>query len=139
MRRHLTPSRPRALAASLTAMLGASLAASGCESGGGAPSVSSSTTEATVHGTVKYKGTPINEGQIVFDPANIQRKSAAAVSAPLGKDGSYSVKTLVGGNSINFRLPALEKKDPSLAYATILFDVPGGDTTKDIDLPLTNP
>ncbi len=117
----------------------ASIALAGCEGGGSAPSVSGSTTEATVHGTVKYKGQPVEEGDIVFDPANVQRKTAAAVTAPIGKGGAYTIKTLVGGNTINVKLPKLAKNDPSLVYVAIPYDVPSGDSTKDVDLPPAQP
>ncbi|MCA1686645.1 MAG: DUF4198 domain-containing protein [Planctomycetia bacterium] len=57
------------------ATLAAVVALAGCDSG--VPSVSSSSTEATVHGVVKYKGQPVPGGEIKFDPANIQRKDAS--------------------------------------------------------------
>ena len=105
----------------------------GC--GGGVPSVSSSMTEATVRGTVKYKGQPVTEGEIVFDPTNINRRSASIASAKIGKDGTYSVKTLVGANSVNFKLPRLGRQDSSLEYATFPIEVGGGENTKDFELP----
>jgi hypothetical protein len=116
-------------AASLTALL----TLGGCDNP--APSVSGSGQEATVKGVVKYKGKPVTEGTIRFDPANISRKDAKAVSAPIGKDGSYTLKTLVGGNSINVDLPAaLTKGDPSLGMSSNNYDVPSGESTKDLDL-----
>jgi len=113
------------------------VALAGC--GEGAPPVSSSTAEATVHGTVTYKGKPVTEGEIRFDPTNVQRRNAPIVTAPIGKDGTYSVKTLVGENSVSFILPALTKSDPSLAYATLQYTAPGGDSTYDVQLPPNQP
>src|SRR4051794_10924741 len=60
--------------------------------GCGDSSTSSSSTEATVHGTVTIKGKPASSGMVEFNPANINRKDVRAVSAPIGKDGSYSLK-----------------------------------------------
>lgn len=113
------------------------LALAGCNDG--TPSASSSGSEATVHGVVKYKGEPVTEGTIRFDPANINRKMAKLVSAPIGKDGSYTIKTLVGGNTVGFDLPALAKKDPDVVYATFQYEVPSGDSTYNIDLPPAKP
>ncbi len=115
------------------ATLAALLALSGCESTS-APSVSSSSTEVTVHGKVTYKGQPVTEGEIVFDPANIQRKDAKMVSAPIGQDGTYTIKTLQGENTISFRLPNLSKQDFQAATASSNYNAPAGDSTKDIEL-----
>lgn len=104
----------------------------GC--GEGAPSVSSSTTEVTVKGTVKYKGQPVKEGTIRFDPANIQRKDAQAVTAPIGADGTYTVKTLQGENTVSFDLPTLVKKDFGLASTSLVYDAPAGESTYDPEL-----
>ncbi|SIN67885.1 hypothetical protein SAMN05444166_0032 [Singulisphaera sp. GP187] len=108
------------------------LALVGC--GEGAPSVSSSTTEVAVHGTVKYKGQPVKDGSIRFDPANIQRKDAKAVSAPIGPDGTYTIKTLQGENTISFTLPELSKKDFSVASASFVYNAPVGESTYDVEL-----
>ena len=64
---------------------------------GGAPAVSSSMEEATVKGTVTIKGKPAAGGEILFDPANVDRKVMAR-SAPDQKDGTYTIKTLVDAN-----------------------------------------
>jgi hypothetical protein len=72
---------------------------------------------------------------IRFDPANIQRRDAKAVSAPIGKDGTYTIKTLQGGNMIFFELPPdLTKKDPALVSFSKEQDVSSGDATLDIEL-----
>jgi len=98
------------------------------------PSVSSSTREVTVKGVVKYKGGPVKNGTIQFDPANIQRKDAKATTASIGADGSYTVKTLEGENTVSFVLPELSKKDFSLASESFVYDAPSGESTYNIDL-----
>lgn len=108
--------------------------AAGC-AGESPPSVSTSTEEATVKGTVKYRGKPVTKGEIRFDPSNIRRNQAGPVSAPIGKDGSYTVKTLVGTNVVSFNIPALAKAAPKLVYTTFNYDVPAGESTYDVDLP----
>jgi len=109
------------------------LALAGC--GEGPPPVSSTNAEATVHGTVTYKGAPVEGGDIRFDPSNVQRRDAKTATAPIGKDGTYKVTTLQGSNMVRFSLPAeLTKQDPALATTEKPYDVPGGDSTLDIKL-----
>src|SRR4051794_33165492 len=72
----------------------------GC--GDAKPSVNSSMTEATVKGTITIRGKPANGGTISFDPSNYKRKSEPARTASIGKDGSYTIKTLVGLNQVTF-------------------------------------
>src|SRR3954447_16518196 len=80
------------------ASAGLVIVVSGC--GDGRPSVDTSTTEATVKGTVSIRGKPATGGQVSFDPSNVARKSETARKVPIGKDGSYEVKTLVGLNQV---------------------------------------
>jgi len=120
------------------AALAAVVALAGCE-GGNTPSVSGSSTEVTVHGTVTYKGQPVTEGQIQFDPANIKRRDAKIVSAPIGKDGSYTIKTLQGENTVRFQLPTLSKQDFGVASASFPYDAPAGDSSFNIELTKPNP
>jgi hypothetical protein len=103
-------------------------AAGGC--GDGPPSVESSTTEATVKGVVKVDGQPATEGQIIFDPSNYRRKDAAPRSAPIGRDGSYAVKTLTGENVVTLG-GAITKKAPHAAYKREAIDVKPGENTLD--------
>ena len=107
----------------------------GC--GDGAPSVSGSSTEVTVHGTVTYKGQPVTEGTISFDPSNIRRKDAKGGSSPIGKDGTYTVKTLVGENRVTFDMPAVAKKDPAVVSFMSVYDAPSGDSQKDFEVKPT--
>jgi hypothetical protein len=105
----------------------------GCD-GGGAPSVESSRTEAKVHGSVKARGKSLTSGEVVFNPANSARPDAPSRTAPIGKDGTYEVTTLVGLNSVRVAGPPLEK-DPQLGYAALRYDVKSGDNTFDVELP----
>jgi len=107
--------------------------ASGC--GDGAPAVSSSHEEATVHGTVTYQGKPVSGGEIRFNPANARRPDAVIRTATLEKDGSYTIKTLVGQNTVSLSVPSLSKKDPRLSYTMISYDVQSGDNTFPVVLP----
>lgn len=127
----LMGSRGTALAASA---LVAIVAAWGC--GSGTPNASSSTQEATVRGKVTLKGKPLTAGTVVFDPGNINRADQGSREAPIGKDGSYEVKALVGGNSVRVTGPAVAK-DRSLEYQSISVDVQSGENT--IDLPFSPP
>lgn len=110
------------------------LLATGC--GDGAPAVSSSQEEATVRGTVTYQGTPLAGGEIRFNPANARRPAAVMRTARIEKDGSYTIKTLIGENTVTLSAPSLGKKDPQLAYTMIRYEVHGGDQTFPIELPL---
>ena len=105
--------------------------AGGC--GGGPPSVDTSNTEATVTGVVKIAGAPATEGEISFNPANIQRKDAATRTAPIGKDGTYTVKTLTGINEVRLG-GAIARKKPILSRETRSVDVKSGGMTYDFEV-----
>jgi hypothetical protein len=83
------------------------LAGGGC--GDGTPSVSSSTQEVTVKGTVTIKGKPATDGEIVFDPSNINRKAFTSRSAKIAPDGSYAITTLVGENMVTVQGPLVNQ------------------------------
>ncbi len=119
--------RAAALAATGLLILGM-----GC--GDDKPSVDTSTTEATVTGTVKLKGKLLTRGEIAFDPSNYQRKGETARRVPIGKDGSYTVKTLVGANRVSFAVPEMAR-DPKLQDLSLSYDVQSGDNTYHIELP----
>ena len=103
---------------------------SGC--GNGAPAVSSSTTEATVHGTIKIDGKPVNGGTVSFDPSNVNRKSVPVNTAQIGKDGSYTVKTLVGGARVSVNSPEVNK-NAKLRYNNRPYEVQSGDNEFNFD------
>jgi hypothetical protein len=108
------------------------LFAAGCGSDG--PPATSSREEATVKGTVTLRGKPVTEGEIVFDPANINRRDAAATSSAIGKDGTYSVKALVGENAVMVNSEQVSN-DPTIGQAKKFFDVKSGENTFMMDLP----
>ena len=107
----------------------------GC--GSGAPPVSSTTEEATVKGTVTVKGKPLTKGEIIFDPSNINRPVAPR-TAPLGPDGSYTIKTLTGENSVTVRGPTINN-DPNLGLNQTTVDVKSGENQVPIELSPTTP
>src|SRR3954469_17261904 len=120
--------------ARLTGLAAATLLVIAWGCGSGAPAVDTSTTEATVKGVVTIRGKPVTEGRISFDPSNVKRKSEPVRSAPIGKDGSYTVKTLVGGNQVTFSGPAFDK-DRQLQDVLLPFDVQAGENTFNVELP----
>jgi hypothetical protein len=101
----------------------------GCD---GRPSVDSSTTEATVSGIVLVKGKPATGGEILFNPANVDRLVGPR-SAPIGKDGSYTIKTYTGGNQIGFA-GSLAVENPGLFRLKQYYEVRRGENKKDFDL-----
>jgi hypothetical protein len=89
--------------------------------------------EGTVKGVVSIDGKPLTGGKVVFNPANAQRKFVPVHEAEIGKDGSYSVTTLVGTNTISVQ--AIDtKKMPDLAYQSSSFDVARGENHFDVSL-----
>ncbi len=91
-------------------------------------SVDSSSTEATVKGVVKIAGNPATEGEILFDASNIKRPDVPTRSAPIGKDGSYTIKTLTGENIIRLG-GAITKKNGSLQATKRALMVVSGENT----------
>jgi hypothetical protein len=118
----------RATATAMTTLLAAF---SGCS---GTPSVESSTTEATVKGTVTARGKPVSGGELRFNPTNYKREDVGARTAQIQKDGHYEVKTPIGQNSVSLTGPALAK-DPQLAYGALSFDVQPGENEYNVVLP----
>jgi hypothetical protein len=108
------------------------LAASGC--GEGRPSVDTATTEATVNGTVRIRGKTATRGRISFDPSNYKRKDAKAASAPIGKDGSFTLTTLVGENMVSVTSPEITR-NPALSYNRQTIVVNDGSNTITVELP----
>ena len=99
----------------------------GC--GDSPPSVTSSKTEATVKGAVTIDGKPATAGSIVFDSSNISRPDAKPAEAPIGKDGTYSVKTFTGENQVKLKGNDLIKARPELQYERRTFNVQSGENT----------
>ena len=135
MRRHdRTAVTFRALAV-WVALLGI---AAGCDS---QPAVNSSTTEeGTVHGKVTLDGKPVSGGEVVFNPANSQRKMVPVRKAPIGADGTYTITTLTGSNAVMVNPPADGRgrtRAGAVPAQMIPFEVQPGDNT--LDIPLSTP
>ena len=107
-------------------------AASGC--GDGKPSVDTALTEATVSGTVKINGKTATKGTISFDPSNYQRKDAKPASALIGKDGSFTLTTLVGENAVSVSSPEINR-DRKLSYNRQSIVVADGPNSITVELP----
>jgi hypothetical protein len=105
-----------------------------CGCGGGTPSVSGSTAEATVKGTVTINGKKATGGEVVFDPSNYRRANQQIRKAPIDKGGNYTVKTLVGENTITVMTPET-RKDIRLQSESLSLDAQDGKTF-DIVLPV---
>jgi hypothetical protein len=127
MIRQKRPTRGRRAAAAFACALAL---VGGC----GSPASTSTDEEATVHGTVAVKGKRVTQGKVLFNPANINRKAAPTASAEIAKDGTYTIKTLVGRNKVSVSTPETTS-DPVLQYNSSQYDVKGGDNTYEIEVP----
>lgn len=102
----------------------------GC--GDGKPRVDTSKTEATVSGIVKIRGKAAEGGVILFNPSNSERV-AATRSAPIGKDGTYTITTYTGGNQISFD-GEIAKQNQGVGLIKEYVDVKAGENKADFDL-----
>lgn len=102
----------------------------GCD---GKPPVDTSTAESIVTGTVTVMGKKPTKGLVRFDPSNYKRK-VPYCEAPIAKDGTYSIKTLVGRNQVSISVPTmnLSREMDGLEFR---YDVTSGPNTYDIVLP----
>lgn len=109
------------------------VAVAGCD-GSGAPPASSSSEQAKVTGKVTEKGKPLAKIEVRFNAANINRKSAPTVTAMTGEDGSYTITSLVGQNSVTLG-GAAASKNSRIAYFSKPVELKAGENTVDIDIP----
>jgi hypothetical protein len=110
------------------------LVASGC--GSGAPYAEASRTEAKVTGRVVSQGKPVTKGQVVFDPANINRPNESARLAEIRKDGSYEVTTLIGANRVTVAIPGQPTRKKQVSpHVQLICEVHPGSNTFDITMP----
>jgi hypothetical protein len=65
-----------------------------------APGLPGSAEEATITGIVRVRGKPASSGEITFRSSNVNRRGAPTKNAPIGKDGRYTITTLVGENFV---------------------------------------
>lgn len=116
---------------STASMLTASLLSSGC--GDSPPSVETSNTEATVKGIVTVNTVPAKEGELIFNPSNYKRPDAAPRTTKIDSTGAYSIKTLVGENTVKFG-GSLARQNPTLQYKQKIVNVKSGENTFDISV-----
>jgi hypothetical protein len=106
----------------------------GCDGGGSAPAVESSTSPANVSGTVTIKGKTATRGKVTFDPTNIQRPTAKASTAEIGKDGTYKITAMVGENRVVVDSPEIHA-DSTLGNGETSFTAKAGENTFNIAIP----
>jgi hypothetical protein len=92
--------------------------------------VPTSNEEATVTGSVTIKGNKATSGTITFDP---MRDNVAPRSSPIDKNGTYSIKTLVGPNEVVVTAPEFNSREADAMKAS--FNVAPGSNTYVIVLP----
>jgi len=102
----------------------------GC--GDGKPSIDPSLTEATVTGVVSVKGVPATGGAILFNPSNSGRLVPTR-SAPIGPDGTYTIKTLTGVNQVSFE-GEVAAKNRGVGLIKESAEVRSGENKADFDL-----
>jgi hypothetical protein len=128
--------KPPAMLTSLGSAL--LLVAVGCDSYPDAPPLTTSMEEATLKGVVRVNGKPVDNGTISFRTAHIRRPNSPTKHVDIGKDGSYSVKTVIGENYVEVETKELTK--PAMRRyrnQEQLIMVQSGDSTVDISIPAT--
>jgi hypothetical protein len=88
-----------------------------------------------VTGRVTSQGKPVPKGQVIFDPANVNRLSEPARTAEIRPDGTYEVKTLIGANRVTVSVPARPRKPGAPPYGQQTCEARAGSNTSDITLP----
>jgi hypothetical protein len=102
--------------------------------------VSGSMEEATVKGTVRVRGKPVNNGMITFRTSNINRPNAPLKEAKINKDGTYTITTLVGGNMVEVTCKeVLSARNRDLIENERMVQVQPGENTIDVDIPPAPP
>jgi hypothetical protein len=125
------------VAAGLALALGTAALVGGCTD---APRVSGSMEEATVKGVVRVRGKPVTNGRVTFRSSNINRPKAQTREAEIGKDGHYTVTTLVGENFVDVACKELfEAKNRQMIENEQMVKIQSGENTLDIDLPPQGP
>jgi hypothetical protein len=104
----------------------------GCSSG--VPYAEASLAEATVTGRVMSNGAPVTKGQVIFDPANLNRLREAARTAQIRPDGTYEVTTLIGENRVTVAVPGM-RRPKGAPYLHQICKVQRGPNTFDITVP----
>jgi hypothetical protein len=92
-----------------------------------------------VTGSVKLAGEPVPAGEVLFTPDGAKGNSGAQGIADI-KNGRYDTAGsrapgIAGGPTI-IRVTALSSEGKLLAEHEVQLDLPKGDTTHDIDIPV---
>lgn len=101
-----------------------------------APPISGSLEEAKVKGTVRVRGKPVDNGIVSFRCANVNRPGVALKEVKIGKDGTYSITTLIGENFVEVSCKELfSPKNRVLIENEQMIKIGSGENTLDIDIP----
>ncbi|MHC5541723.1 hypothetical protein ACYOEI_26190 [Singulisphaera rosea] len=121
---------------SRSAIVVVTIACIGCDEHAGALPVYSSMEEPTVKGVVRINGKAVTNGTDLSRCSNILRPSAPSHSAPIQKDGTYSITTVVGEIYVEVSCKELQTSK-NRRYANLELDVKvaSGETSIDLDLP----
>lgn len=95
---------------------------------GGASNSPGPSGEATVKGTIKVAGTPLADGKVIFSTSSSRHE------ALIGADGTYSVTTNVGLNSVRLQAPKDYKSTTVANYSTTCEVAAGQDTNFNIEI-----
>jgi hypothetical protein len=108
------------------------VALSGC-GGGSTPSVSSSSEQVQVKGTVMVNGKRLTKGTVQFDASNINRRDAPTGTFEISSDGTYSGTTLIGENAVSVQSPEIKSEDLKMNRQE--FILTSGENVIDISIP----
>jgi hypothetical protein len=112
------------------------VAISGCGSNPAASGLTSSMEEATLKGMVRVNGKAVNNGTVSFRTAHINRPNSPTKNVDIGKDGTYSVTTVVGENYVEVTCKELNtKQTKKFLGLEQLIMVKSGENDIDIELP----
>jgi hypothetical protein len=108
----------------------------GCGNSQQGPLLSASMEEATVTGIVRVRGTPVTNGRVGFRAANINRPNAPYRETEIGKDGRYTIKALIGDNTVDVTCKELaQPKNRQFIDNNQTIRVSSGENQIDIDIP----
>ncbi len=108
----------------------------GCGPNSDAPRLETSTEEATVKGTVRVNGKAVTNGSMTFRAGHVRRQNVPNRDTTIGKDGTYTIKTMIGENYV--AVDCKELRDPKLRQFRDdeqLVIVKSGENTIDLDFP----
>jgi len=111
------------------------IALAGC--GTDVPYAEGSQEQAKVKGTVKVHGKALDGGELLFNAVNSKR-AVPPLTAPIAKDGTFTITTYVGQNIVTVHPPETRKKALARDYGLAKdeekpIDVKPGENTIDID------